>query len=39
VYTPKLLGTVIEQIGAHLATHWPYDEIHQIFERFTESMR
>jgi hypothetical protein len=30
--------TIIEQIGAHLAMHRPYADIHQIFERFTEDM-
>ncbi len=30
--------TIIEQIGAHLATHQPYADIHEIFERFTEDM-
>jgi hypothetical protein len=31
-------ATIIEQIGAHLATHRPYADIHQIFGRFTEDM-
>ena len=31
-------ATIIEQIGAHLATHRTYADIHQIFERFTEDM-
>ena len=34
----KLLGTNIEQIGAHLATHRSYADTHQIFKRFIEDM-
>jgi hypothetical protein len=29
---------IIDQIGAHLAMHRPYVDIHEIFERFTEDM-
>ena len=34
----KSQETIIEQIGAHLAAHQPYADIHQIFERFTQDM-
>ena len=34
----KAPETIVEQIGAHLGTHRPYADIHEIFERFTEDM-
>ena len=39
-YNQKPPATIVEQIGAgaHLATHRPYADIYQIFERFTEDM-
>ena len=38
VENQKALETIVEQIGEHLATHRPYADIHEIFERFTEDM-
>jgi hypothetical protein len=34
----KAPEAIIEQIGAHLAKHPPYADIHEIFERFKEDM-
>lgn len=34
----KSRETIIEQINTHLATHQPYNDIHEIFARFTEDM-